>query len=384
MLLLTWKSRLPSRTSVGWFCVAMIAALLLGLFAAEGRITFIGSCALSLLVVWAGGRLLVQREPRTLCLALHALGGLVGLAGPLSGELPVAFLVVGGLHLAASMALWVWEDGRGALGARILSVLAAGAGLGMPLVAAHLGYLSPWVHAWTPIGLFVVWTWTLRATTAWSGVDARIGALGLAGFAMLSVWVAVTADPWRSRSRSDRFLISFMTERVAAGDKFDQAAFMQAWDFEDDERPIVVGTGLNQVHLFCTPAGLPEKIAQLASLEKAVATGRIRLYLHPVPSSDYKTSVAWTEGLLAQPLSWPDAMRGKITLSTSDTFKSQAEATLRGSVRAMARLGVLAAPQLVGLASGKNPYPLDPVTLEDVSGSSTTATPPGGLLEGKK
>jgi len=364
--------------------LAAIAALLLGLFSAEGRITFIGSCVLSLLLVWAGSRLLTQAAPRTLIVSLHALGSAVGIAGPLSGELPVAFLVVGGIHLAASMALWVWNEGRGALCTRIFSMLAAGAGLGMPMVASHLGYLSPWVHAWTPIGLFVMWAWTMRASSAWSGTDAKIGALGLSGFAMLAVWAAVIADPWRSRSSSDRFITSYMTERVAAGDRFDQAAFMQAWDFEDDERPIILGSGLTQIHVFSTPTGLPDKVGNIAALEQAVASGRIRLYIHPVPSSDYKMSLAWTEGLLARPLAWPDALRGKINPPADDAFRSQAEATLRGSIRAMARLGVPAAPLMVGLATGKNPYPLDPATLEDVSGSSQTATQPGGLLERKK
>lgn len=384
MLLLTWKSRLPSRVAVGWFCVAAIAAMLLGLFAAERRITFVGSLVLSLIMVWAGSRLFATRAPRTLIIALHLLGCCVGIAGPLSGELPVAFLVVGGIHLASSMAMWVWDDGNGALWARIMSVLAAGAGLGMPLIASHLGYLSPWVHAWTPIALFIMWAWTIRSSSVWSGGDARIGAIGMAGFAMLAVWAAVMADPWRSRSSSDRFIISYMSERVAAGDRFDQAAFMQAWDFEEDERPIMVGTGLTQVHIFCTPEGVPEQVANLAALEKAVGSGRIRLYIHPVPSSDYKASVAWTEGLLSQPVSWPDALRGKINPPPTDALKNQAEAILRGSVRAMARLGVVAAPQMVGLATGKNPYPLDPVTLEDATGSLTQATTPSGLLEGKK
>jgi len=363
--------------------VAAIAALLLGLFAAEGRITFIGSCVLSVLIVWAGGRLLAQWETRTLCLTLHVLGSIVGIVGPLAGELPVAFLVVGGLHLTAAMTMWVWDEGRGALWARIISAVAAGAGLGMPLVASHLGYLSPWVHAWSPIGMFVLWAWTMRSASMWTGVDARIGALGLAGCAMLSVWVAVTSDPWRSRSSSDRFIINYLTERVAAGDKFDQAAFMQAWDFEDHERPIVIGTGLTQIHLFCTPTGLPEKVGSLETIEKAVNSGRIRLFLHPIPSDDYKASLAWTESLLAKPQAWPDAVRGNINPPANDAFRTQAEATLRGSVRAMARLGVHAAPQMVGLAYGKIPYPLDPVTLEDVSGSSITATQPGGPLERK-
>lgn len=380
----TWKSRLPTRSTMGWLCVALFGVMLLSLFAAESRITFIGSILLSSLVVLGLVRLLGKFQTRTLCMVFHTLGGAVAIVGPLSGELPAAFVIVGSLHLTAGMALWVWTEGRAALAARITSVVAAGAGLGMPLVAVHLGYLSPWVHAWSPIGVMVLWTWAFRPASAWATLDARIGAIGIAGFSMLSVWVAVTADPWRSRSSSDRFLVSYMSERVAAGDKFDQAAFLQAWDFEEDERPIVVGTGLNQVHIYCTPEGLPEKVGHIDALERAVSDGKVRLYIHPVPSNDFRASVAWTEGLLAQPLSWPAALRGRVNPPQSDTFKSQAEATLRGSVRSMARLGVLTAPQMLGLASGKKPYPLDPTTFEDVSGSYPIATQPSGLLEGKK
>lgn len=384
MLLLALKSRLPSRATLGWFLVAIFGLLLLSLFAAENRVTFIGSVVLSLLVVLGGSRVLKQVTAQTIVMVLHTLGGLVALAGPITGELPAAFVIVGGLHFTAGMALWVWTEGRGAAVARLTSVVAAGAGLGMPMVAAHLGYLSPWAHAWTPIALLILWAWTFRVGSTWTTLESRMGALGIAGCAMLTVWVAITADPWRSRSSSDRFLVSYMTERVAAGEKFDQAAFLRAWDFEDDERPIIIGTGLNQVHLYCTPEGLPEKLGRIDALERAVSEGKIRLYLHPVPSQDYRASVAWTESILAQPQSWPAALRGTVNPPATTTFKSQAEAALRGSVRSMARLGVLAAPQLVGLASGKKPYPLDPVTFEDVSGSSPTAAQSSGLLEGKK
>jgi len=173
-------------------------------------------------------------------------------------------------------------------------------------------------------------------------------------------------------------------ERLAAGEHFDQKAFLQAIDWEEQERGVVLGVGARQVHLFLTPESDVTTVVNIASLSKALESKHIALVIHPLSGANWHRAQRWAAQLVSDPSGWTTWVQqgSQPTETFSEAQLQIAEATLRGSARCLARLGINTTPSLIGLALGKKPHPLDPVTLEDATGSINHSTT-GGLLKGK-
>ncbi len=234
----------------------------------------------------------------------------------------------------------------------------AGFGLGLALVEVRLSAVGPLAYACAGVSAALAWVCLVGPQRPAGDVHAACGRSGILLSGLLATWATMTVDPWQARPPSERFIISYLESRQAAGERFDQDAFLRSFDTDEEEHAVVVGAGARALHLFIarTQAGVePRRIALLA---QAIAGHRLSLCIHPVAGGRLADDEAWVAALQRQPQSWAawlgDPASGAAAAGRGASTAGS-RAALAGTVRAQARSGVTATPAWVVADAGATP-----------------------------
>jgi len=269
---------LPGRMTILGCLLAAAGACLVGAAAlGPGPAAAAPGCGMLAMLCGGGGLILLCR-PRGGAPALQLALGMATAVAVIAIVSPALTLGAGLAWGAGSLVLTTMQARAGAGRQPALLVpgclALAGFGLGLALVEIRLAAVGPLAYACAAVSAALAWICLAGPQRPAADPQSACGRAGILLSGLFATWATMTVDPWLARPPSERFIISYLESRQAAGERFDQDAFLRCFDTDEGEHAVVVGTGARALHLFIarTQGGLDQRL--IARLAQAIAGHR--------------------------------------------------------------------------------------------------------------